>query len=214
MQNNGAPEARFRARPDQSGMAFRGSTPASAIRALDVAIAPSRTCPLARSPKRLTNVSERWDAASMARRHFRGRHRTPEKFPTATGGIARLAYQHAKAMGIDATPLLDHAKLTLQQVADDRIRVPVKAQIEFLSLVADELQNEGLGIRLAQTVDLREIGLLYYVLASSETLNDALRRVERYSGINNEGVRIAYHQGKGSIAFQHVGIARLSDHHQ
>ena len=151
---------------------------------------------------------------AMARRHFRGRRRTPEKFPTATGGIARLAYQHARGVGIDVRPLLDRAKLTLQQVADDRIRVPVKAQIEFLSLVAHELQNEVLGIRLAQTVDLREIGLLYYVLASSENLNDALQRVERYSGINNEGVRIAYHQRKGSITFQHVGIARLSDHHQ
>ena len=152
---------------------------------------------------------------TMARRNSRGRPRTPEKFPTATGGIARLAYEQAKAGGnrCKRVSLID-AKLTLQQVTDDRIRVPVKAQIEFLNLVAHALQNEVLGIRLAQTVDLREIGLLYYVLASSEKLNDALHRVERYSGINNEGIRIIYHQRKGSITFQHVGIARLSDHHQ
>jgi AraC-like DNA-binding protein len=151
---------------------------------------------------------------TMAKRNSRGPPRTPKKFPTATGGIARLAYEQAKTMGTDVTRFLNHAKLTLKQVTDDRIRVPVKAQIEFLSLVANALQNEFLGIRLAQTVDLREIGLLYYVLASSEKLNDALHRVSRYSGINNEGVRIIYHQHKGSLTFQHVGIARLSDHHQ
>jgi len=151
---------------------------------------------------------------AMAWRDSRGRLRTPEKFPTATGGIARLAYEQAKAAGIDAGRFLGDAKLTLQQITDDRIRVPVKAQIEFVNLVANALQNEVLGLRLAQTVDLREIGLLYYVLASSEKLYDALHRAERYSGINNEGIRIIYHQRKGSITFQHVGIARLSDRHQ
>jgi len=150
----------------------------------------------------------------MAKRNSRSRQRTPEKFPTATGGIARLAYEQAKAAGMDVGHFLKRAKLTLQQVTDDRIRVRVTAQIEFLNLVANASQNEFLGIRLAQKVDLREIGLLYYVLASSEKLNDALHRVERYSGINNEGIRITYHQHKGSIGFHHVGISRLSDRHQ
>ena len=58
-------------------------------------------------------------------------------------------------------------------------------------MVADELRDEFLGLHLAQKVDLRELGLLYYVLASSETLGDALRRAARYSTIQNEGVRIS-----------------------
>jgi AraC-like DNA-binding protein len=148
------------------------------------------------------------------RRKSRIRQRTPNKFPTATGGIARLAYGQTKAAGKDPTDFLLRAKLTEQQITDAHIRVPVKAQIDFLNLVADALQDEFLGIRLAQKVDLRELGLMFYVLASSAKLKDALQRVERYSGINNEGIRIGYRAEQGSIAFHHVGISRSSDRHQ
>jgi len=59
------------------------------------------------------------------------------------------------------------------------------------------------------------MGLPYYVIASSETLGDALRRLARYSGITNEGVRITCDEGKDiTIKFEYVGVSRLSDHHQ
>jgi AraC-like DNA-binding protein len=149
----------------------------------------------------------------MVRRFLRGQ-RTPKHFPTASGGIARLAYQQAQQARIDTEPFFKRTKLTLQQVTDDRIRLSVKAQIEFLNLVANALADDFLGVRLAQMVDLRELGLLYYVLASSEKLTDALARAERYSGIHNEGIEIAYHQHRGSVTFHHVGICRTSDRHQ
>jgi AraC-like DNA-binding protein len=65
-------------------------------------------------------------------------------------------------------------------------------------------------------VDLRELGLLYYVVASSETLGDALMRVARYSAIHNEGVHIACRQHKQmiSLGFDYVGVARTGDRHQ
>ncbi|HZC56418.1 MAG TPA: AraC family transcriptional regulator [Xanthobacteraceae bacterium] len=136
--------------------------------------------------------------------------------PTATGGIARLAYEEAKQAKLNFGVLLKDAKLTVQQVSDDNDRVPVKSQIRFLNLVAAALQKDFLGIRLAQKVDLREVGLLYYILASSQILGDALRRVARYSAINNEGVRLIYrqHQKTASITFEHVGISRVADRHQ
>lgn len=100
-------------------------------------------------------------------------------FPTATGGIARLAYKQAKRAQLNVAALLKEAKLTEHQVRDDRIRVAVKSQIRFLNIVADTLQNDFLGMHLGQKVDLREVGLLYYVLASSQNLADAFRRVAR-----------------------------------
>jgi hypothetical protein len=42
----------------------------------------------------------------------------------------------------------------------------------FLDLVAKALGDDLLGFHLAQNFDLRMIGLLYYVLASSETLGN------------------------------------------
>jgi AraC-like DNA-binding protein len=152
-------------------------------------------------------------ARQLSARNSGSSRRTPGKFPTATGGIARLAYEEAKAAGVDPRPFLARAKITLQQITA-RARVPVTAQIEFLSLIATALHDDFLGMRLAQKIDLREIGLVFYVLASSAKLSDALFRVARYSGISNESIRISYQEAKGSITFHHVGVSRLSDIHQ
>jgi AraC-like DNA-binding protein len=106
--------------------------------------------------------------------------------------------------------------VTLQQVQDDSIRVTVPGQIKFVELVANALQDNLLGFHLAQNVDLREMGFLYYVPASSETLGEALRRSERYIAIANEGVAMRVGQGKNdlTVTFHYVGVERLSDRHQ
>ena len=135
--------------------------------------------------------------------------------PTATGGIARLAYGRALETGIDLRLLLKRAGLTVQQIKDSRLRLTVDRQIEFLDLVAKALRDEFLGFRLAQLPDLRELGLLYYVAASSETLGDALQRAARYSSIVNEGLSLKYFKTKEArVIFEYVGVARHSDRHQ
>jgi AraC-like DNA-binding protein len=140
----------------------------------------------------------------------------PSKFvPTASGGIARLAYQRAKQAGADADVLLREAGLTAQQISDERLRVAARTQIKLLNLVAEALQDDYLGIRLAQQAELRAMGLLYYVLASSGTLAEAFARASRYSTISNESIRIGYRRdGRDLISYQYVGIPRLSDRHQ
>jgi hypothetical protein len=45
--------------------------------------------------------------------------------------------------------------------------------------VAIALKDDRLGFTLARDFDLREIGLLYYVMACSQTLGDALKRIAR-----------------------------------
>ena len=77
------------------------------------------------------------------------------------------------------------------------------------------MHDDFLGFHLAQDYELREIGLFYYVLASSEILADALHRAERYSGIMNEGILLQARIGKETaIALSYVGIDRRSDRHQ
>jgi AraC-like DNA-binding protein len=135
--------------------------------------------------------------------------------PTAAGGIARLAYARARRAGIELKPLLKKAGLTDHQVKDRGARLPVQHQIQFLNLVADALQDELLGFHLAQLPDLRELGLLFYVAASSETLGDALRRLARYSSTVNEGLSVkCLEQEDVRLAYEYVGIARHSDRHQ
>jgi AraC-like DNA-binding protein len=135
--------------------------------------------------------------------------------PTATGGIARLAYACASRAGIALKPLLKKAGLTDQQIQDGGARLTVHQQIEFLNVAADALRDEFLGFHLAQMPDLRELGLIFYVAASSETLDDALQRAARYSTIVNEGLSLKYlKSGDIRMTFAYVGVARHSDRHQ
>jgi len=91
----------------------------------------------------------------------------------------------------------------------------VKGQIKFVQLVADALHDDFLGFHLARDGDLREGGLLYYVMNSSDLLGDALRRTERYSTIVNEGMSLRVREGKElSVTFKYVDVERLSDRHQ
>jgi AraC-like DNA-binding protein len=107
------------------------------------------------------------------------------------------------------------AGLTTEEMKNARVRIAVKKQIRFLNLVANALGDDFLGFRLAQEFDLRELGLLYYVQASSKSLGEALRRLARYSGITNEGVHIRCFGHNGLvITFEYIGVARLEDRHQ
>ena len=135
--------------------------------------------------------------------------------PGAAGGITRLAYARAKQAGIALKPLLKKAGLKEEQIEDAGRRLGVRNQIAFLNLVAEALPDEFLGFHLAQPTDLREIGLLYYVLASSQTLLEALQRTARYSSIVNEGISLKCITGNTfGTSFQYVGVSRHLDQHQ
>jgi AraC-like DNA-binding protein len=135
--------------------------------------------------------------------------------PTATGGIARLAYAFARRAGVELKPLLKKAGLTDQQIEDRSARLTVHHQIQFLNLAANSLGDELLGFHLALSSDLRELGMLFYVPASSETLGDALQRVARYSSIVNEGLSLKFLEEEDiRMVFEYVGVARHSDRHQ
>ena len=97
--------------------------------------------------------------------------------PTATGGIARLACARLREFGKDPGPILAQAGATPEQAYDDSIRLEVSKEIRILNLAAEELGDELLGFHLGRNFELREIGLVYYVIASSERLADAIRNV-------------------------------------
>jgi AraC-like DNA-binding protein len=134
--------------------------------------------------------------------------------PSATGGIARLVSARLIEAGIDPAPLLARAGLTVAQIDDRNARLSAQSQIKLLEFAADALQDDFMGFHLAQDYDLREIGLLYYVLASSAILADALHRAERYSGIANEGILLQARTARETaVALSYVGMDRRSDRH-
>jgi hypothetical protein len=115
--------------------------------------------------------------------------------PSAAGGITRLAYALAEDKGTDVDILLRKSGLSRNQIEDSNARLEVHGQIKFLEFVAEAIGDDLLGFHLSQTFDLRTVGLLYYVFASSDRLDEALRRGARYSSIVNEGIKLTLHEG-------------------
>ena len=142
----------------------------------------------------------------------------PDSFrtvPSATGGIARLACARLREAGKDATAILAKAGLKDEMLDDPTLRLEVNAQIKVLNLAATELEDHLLGFHLARSFELGQIGLLYYVMASSEQLADALRNAERYNRIVNDGVRLHFTLDKtATISLDYVDVDRRSDRHQ
>ena len=136
--------------------------------------------------------------------------------PSATSGIARLVCARLDELGKDPAVILSKVGLTPKEARDPAIRLEVRTVIKLLELTAEAVQDEWLGFHLARSFDLREIGLVYYVIASSDRLADALRNAERYSQINNEGVRLRFRVQDGSavVALDYVNVARHADRHQ
>ncbi len=141
-------------------------------------------------------------------------HPDLQTIPSATGGITRLACARLRAHGRQVETILSKAGLTSAEVDDPAVRLEAHAQVEVLELAAEALGDDLFGFHLARDFDLREIGLVYYVMGSSERLIDALHNAARYSGIVNEGVRLRCDASEAvSIRLDYVGIDRRRDRH-
>ena len=135
--------------------------------------------------------------------------------PTAQGGLSRLAAGRVRSTGTRLEPLLAGAGLTSDQIADPNHRISVKNQIAFLGAAAEAVDDDFLGLSLAKDFDLRDLGLLYYVMASSETFGTALRRASRYSRITNEAIVLDYHEAiEPTLRVTYSGVPRHLDVHQ
>ena len=135
-----------------------------------------------------------------------------DALPSASGGISRLVSTALRTGGIAPKPLLEQAGLTLAQIDDPKARVPVQGQIRLLELASRALDDDLLGFHLARSCELRELGLVYYVLASSEVLADALQKAARYGRIVNEGVRLRIRETREiGIGIEYVNVERCDD---
>src|SRR3954453_21236595 len=134
---------------------------------------------------------------------------------TAQGGLSRLAMARLKNAGVPVAPLLKRVGLTPELIADPEARLSVRSQVTLLDEAATALKDDCIGFTLARDFDPRDLGLLYYVMASSQSLGEALKRLARYSKITNEAVVFGYREANRlTISLSYSGVPRHSDRHQ
>jgi AraC-like DNA-binding protein len=125
-----------------------------------------------------------------------------------------MACAKLRAAGLPVAPFLEKAGLAADDIEDASRWIEVSSQVRFLKIAADALQDDLLGFHLSQGFDLREIGLLYYIMSSSESFADAMNNGERYTRIVNEGIGIKFDASRVVIAIDCAGVERLADRHQ
>jgi Arabinose-binding domain of AraC transcription regulator, N-term len=114
----------------------------------------------------------------------------PLPFLWTSGTAAREALLYLERKGISTEGLLSKAELSRGQVMQVPGGVSAASQHRFLELAAAEANDPLLGLHVAAEMDLRGIGLLYYLSASCTTVAEALEYFGRYAATTTEEIRL------------------------
>ena len=132
----------------------------------------------------------------------------PEKKPLlwTRGVAARETLSYLDRRGIDARPALLGAGLSRRQLSRSDIGLSVASQYRFLELAAAEADDQLLGLHVAAEMDLRAIGILFYLTGSARTVSEALENFARYSKTTNEAlvVDISRRKDEVTLTIRHV----------
>lgn len=124
-----------------------------------------------------------------------------------TRGIAaREALYYLDRKGTDAESLLSRSELSRGQLTQEPGGVSAASQHRFLELAAVEVDDPLFGLNVAAAMDLREIGLLFYLAASSATVAEALEHLAEYAATATEEIRldISRQQDETLLTFHRV----------
>jgi len=122
------------------------------------------------------------------------------------GVAARQTLSYLDRRGINARPALLGAGLSRRQLSRDEIGLPVASQYRFLELAAAEANDQLLGLHVAAEMDMRAIGILFYLTGSAPTVAEALVNLARYSRTTNEAlvVEISRRKDEVILAIRHL----------
>jgi AraC-like DNA-binding protein len=132
----------------------------------------------------------------------------PQKTPLlwTRGVAAHETLSYLDRRGIDAEPALFGAGLSRRQLSENDIGVSVASQYRFLELAATEANDHLLGLHVAAEMDMRAIGILFYLAGSSPTVSEALENLAHYSATTNEALVLEIFRQKDEVilAIRHV----------
>ena len=123
------------------------------------------------------------------------------------GVAARETLSYLDRRGIDAEPALFVAGISRHQLSSqDNIGLSVASQYRFLELAAAEANDQLLGLHVAAEMDMRAIGILFYLTGSAPTVAEALVNLARYSRTTNEAlvVEISRQKDEVILAIRHL----------
>ena len=113
------------------------------------------------------------------------------------GVAASETLRYLDKNGVDVEAILSKAQLSRSQLSQDSGGISVASQHRFLEFAAVETNDSLLGLHVAAEMDLRDVGILFYLAAASATVAEALEHLARYSGAANEALHLEISQRQG-----------------
>ncbi|GJG94222.1 AraC family transcriptional regulator [Cupriavidus pauculus] len=114
-------------------------------------------------------------------------------------------FEIAHDLGLNAVPLLRTARLSRALLADPEQRIPAEACAGLLEAAAEASACPTFGLRMAESRQLSDFGVMSLLISQQATLRDALETIIRYRHLVNESVAILLEpSGKVVIIRQEV----------
>jgi AraC-like DNA-binding protein len=102
---------------------------------------------------------------------------------TALVRLTAFVVRESERLGADREKLLRRAGLSEEDLSDPDKRIAVRRDLRLWLALLELLPTPDLGIQLAQRLELRDVGLVGYLMLNSPVLGDALERLTRFSHI-------------------------------
>jgi AraC-like DNA-binding protein len=105
---------------------------------------------------------------------------------TALVRLSAFVLRQAERLGADRSEVLRRSGISEEDLRDPDSRIQVRKDLRLWRAIFDLLPDSDLGIRFAERLELRHIGLVGYLMLHSATLAAALERLTRFSRLIDE----------------------------
>jgi AraC-like DNA-binding protein len=107
---------------------------------------------------------------------------------TDSGALVRLAFQGLKAVHVDADEVLRQSGFDPQNLYKANLRTPFSAQPQFWKAAITLSGDPCIGLHLAEKMPVYKGQILEYLLLSSPTFGDGLKRVMNYQRLISDAL--------------------------
>jgi AraC-like DNA-binding protein len=110
----------------------------------------------------------------------------PELRSSVRAATLKNYFEVARELGLNPQPLLLQAGLSRTMLADPERRIPAAAAVRLLENSADQSGCDTFGLRMAESRQLADFGVVSLLLVHQPTLRDALVTIMNYRHLLNE----------------------------
>lgn len=118
---------------------------------------------------------------------FTGNMSEPTTLSTWAAAIARTL----ESLGLDASEAFHMARLDAELARDPNARYPVSGMTRLWQAAVKLTDDPAIGLKVAEQVQPASLHALGLSVLASETLNDALQRISRYSRLVSNAANVA-----------------------